>query len=64
MDYWEDRLAKNGKIDAYEKAILALRKSNKNAKAISKAYDALANCGLFGEEVDEMINLELENADG
>jgi hypothetical protein len=59
MDYWEDRLAKNGKIEAYEKAIKAFRKSNKGRAAQNKAYDALTACGLYGEEVDEMLNLEM-----
>lgn len=60
MDYWEDRLAKNGKIEAYEKAIKAFRKSKKNRDAQNKAYDALSACGLTSEEADEMINLEME----
>lgn len=42
MDYWEDRLANNGKIDAYEKAIKAFRRSKKNRDAQAKAYDCLA----------------------
>ncbi len=60
MDYWEDRLANNGKIDAYEKAIKAFRRSKKNRDAQAKAYDALQACGLYGEEIDEMLNLEME----
>lgn len=60
MDYWEDRLAKNGKIEAYEKAIKAFRKSRKSRDAQNKAYDALQACGLYSEEIDEMLNLEME----
>lgn len=60
MDYWEDRLAANGKIEAYEKAITAFRRSKKNRDAQNKAYDALQACGLYSEEIDEMLNLEME----
>ena len=60
MDYWEDRLASNGKIAAYEKAIAAFRRSKKNRAAQDKAYDALQACGLYSEEIDEMLNLEME----
>lgn len=60
MDYWEDRLAANGKIEAYEKAIKAFRRSKKNRDAQNKAYDALQACGLYSKEIDEMINLEME----
>lgn len=60
MDYWEDRLAANGKMDDYEKAIRAFRKSKKNHDAQHKAYDALTACGLTSEEANEMINIELE----
>lgn len=59
MDYWEDRLDKNGKGDAYEKAIKAFRKSKKTRNDQNKAYDALQACGLYSEEIDEMINLEM-----
>ncbi len=59
MDYWEDRLAANGKIDAYEKAIKAFRRSKKDRNAQNKAYDALQACGITGEEADEMLNLEM-----
>lgn len=59
MDYWEDRLARNGKIAQYEKAILTFRKSKKTRAAQHKAYDALQACGLYDEEIDEMINLEM-----
>jgi hypothetical protein len=59
MDYWEDRLAANGKIEAYEKAIEAFRKSKKSRDAQNKAYIALTACGLTSEEADEMLNLEM-----
>ena len=62
MDYWEDRLAKNGKIGDYEKAIKAFRKSKKNRDAQNKCYSALTACGLTSEEADEMINCELQDA--
>lgn len=58
-DYWEDRLAKNGKIAGYEKAIMAFRKSRKTRNDQDKAYDALTACGIYSEEADEMINLEI-----
>lgn len=63
MDNWEDRLATNGKIAAYEKAIKSFRKSKKTSNDQHKAYAELTACGLYSEEADEMINLELENSD-
>ncbi len=59
MDYWEDRLAANGKIGDYEKAMKAFRKSKKKKSDQDEAYSALTACGLSSEEADEMINLEL-----
>lgn len=62
-DYWEDRLAKNGKYDDYEKAIKKFRRSNKRSDAQHKLYAELTACGITAEEADEMINLEVEQQD-
>jgi hypothetical protein len=61
MDYWEDRLARNGKYDEYEKAILKLRASKKTARDQDICYNSLCNAGIYSEEAEEMINLEVND---
>lgn len=58
MDYWEDRVVKNGKADAYEAAIKKFRKNKRKPGAGDILYDELVACGIYAEEASEMVRLE------
>jgi hypothetical protein len=62
MESVEDRLVREGKHDAFAKAIGKFRKKKRKTRdAQHDLYDTLTNLGLSSEEADEMINLEMQD---
>jgi len=58
MDYWEDRITPE-QHKACAAAMEKFRKGRKNRNAQHELYEVLCNNGVFSEEADEIINLEL-----
>lgn len=61
-DYWEQRLT-DGQMMKYEAAIKKFRRSRKTRVRESILYDELCACGIYPEEAEDMIKIEVEQDD-